>query len=687
MRKMNQIDANTVKFYHSQVIKRSFSLIMEYCEGGSLAEEIRGKIETGTYYSEDELLATFTHLCGILHNLHSHNVFHRDIKPDNIFIDANHIYKFGDFGESKLICQSINTIRGTQYYMSPSLLKTFTENLGKGNKHRVDLGKEDTWSLGKVFLEMAGRTTAQDFSKSSIGEIREKAMKILEKRGVAVRIIDVISLMLRNTNDTLYIIEDFYGYFKCLKERKAFCTKEDVYLLPSSEEDEIEENQIEFERLLKEEKQGARIQIDGREQSERKEEEVKTDPEQFPERKEKQGARVKIDGREQSERQEEEVKTESQQLPERNESRTVVFHECLLGDRDRIEYNKIADINKRGEEGKMEPQQLLEENPNRPLGFKEQGNRIEYREIAYIEKQEEEYKKETVPSPVKNVIEASVAATRLLQAKEQNNRIGYDETDSSRGPNGKFKESAGKVFVSTDEIRAGASKNIVQIISPRGERPFCFPMTSAGRGPEILPGAKIGTDLENKSEKKTGNTLSVKDGGEIVLPHSVDQEKLEEGYKRYFPDKNIYAKTQTNLKSQQSDGFSSQGKQNSVTKLAGNSVIQEIPERKKHSDTIINSSSCGSNIDIGKRCVKCAKLKVEITLRCQHAFHEECLNQIIAIQLAKASNYQHVYCTSCTKAIYFWEKEVRRLPVIKENEQKLFEFYEEFKRNRMSARE
>ena len=75
------------------------------------------------------------------------NITHRDIKPQNVLIFEGGVYKLADFGEAKEIkvMKNINTLRGTELYMSPALYNGL-----KINKDDVvhDPFKSDLFSLG-----------------------------------------------------------------------------------------------------------------------------------------------------------------------------------------------------------------------------------------------------------------------------------------------------------------------------------------------------------------------------------------------------------------------------------------------------------------------------------------------------------------------------------------------------------
>jgi serine/threonine protein kinase len=50
-----------------------------------------------------------TGLCAI----HNNNIIHRDIKPDNIFINKDNIYKIGDFDVIRILEENTSTHQAT----------------------------------------------------------------------------------------------------------------------------------------------------------------------------------------------------------------------------------------------------------------------------------------------------------------------------------------------------------------------------------------------------------------------------------------------------------------------------------------------------------------------------------------------------------------------------------------------
>ena len=105
-------------------------------------------------YSEKNLIDIIKQLSAVLSFLQKNNTSHRDIKPQNILVFKDNIYKLADFGEAKQIDNMKNllvnySLRGTELYMSP-LLFNGLRNGQIDIKH--NLFKSDVYSLGLCLL-------------------------------------------------------------------------------------------------------------------------------------------------------------------------------------------------------------------------------------------------------------------------------------------------------------------------------------------------------------------------------------------------------------------------------------------------------------------------------------------------------------------------------------------------------
>ena len=91
--------------------------------------EIRKHLEQRQNYKEEELIDILKQIVGALKFMQAEKkIAHRDIKPQNILVFENgnkKEYKVADFGEAKevKISKQLNTLRGTELYMSPALYR------------------------------------------------------------------------------------------------------------------------------------------------------------------------------------------------------------------------------------------------------------------------------------------------------------------------------------------------------------------------------------------------------------------------------------------------------------------------------------------------------------------------------------------------------------------------------------
>jgi serine/threonine protein kinase len=131
--------------------------------------EIRSKMKRN--YTEKELINIMKQLANVLLYFQKNNIAHRDIKPQNILIFPNNIYKISDLGEAKNAKNNIQyaTLKGNQFFMSPNLFFAFKYS-GNSQKVKHDVYKSDVFSLGFCFLY------AMSLDLRLIKNLREKTL-------------------------------------------------------------------------------------------------------------------------------------------------------------------------------------------------------------------------------------------------------------------------------------------------------------------------------------------------------------------------------------------------------------------------------------------------------------------------------------------------------------------------------
>ena len=115
-------------------------------------EEISNRIKEKNYYTENELIIILKQLISALLYLQKEkSISHRDIKLENILIFKDNVFKLCDFGEAKqkLERNVRNTLKGTDFYMSPLLYKGL---INQANYVQHNPYKSDVFSLGICFI-------------------------------------------------------------------------------------------------------------------------------------------------------------------------------------------------------------------------------------------------------------------------------------------------------------------------------------------------------------------------------------------------------------------------------------------------------------------------------------------------------------------------------------------------------
>ena len=140
----NSIHPNVVRFFESYIVRNELFVVMEYMDGGCLADVIE---QSGTIkLTEPQMTFVLQSVLQGLSYIHGLHRVHRDIKSDNMLLSTHGDIKLADFGYAAQLTeqkQKRNTVVGTPYWMAPEVIR------GQSYDTKVDI-----WSMGIVTMEM-----------------------------------------------------------------------------------------------------------------------------------------------------------------------------------------------------------------------------------------------------------------------------------------------------------------------------------------------------------------------------------------------------------------------------------------------------------------------------------------------------------------------------------------------------
>lgn len=130
-----------VGLHYSFQTERALCFVLEYCPGGELFNLLQKKRR----FTEDQARFYAGQMVLALEYLHSREIVYRDLKPENVLLDAQGYVKIADFGLSKQNVREndVKSICGTPEYLAPEIIL------------KMGYGKAvDWWTLGSIVYEM-----------------------------------------------------------------------------------------------------------------------------------------------------------------------------------------------------------------------------------------------------------------------------------------------------------------------------------------------------------------------------------------------------------------------------------------------------------------------------------------------------------------------------------------------------
>ncbi|KAK2821123.1 hypothetical protein Q7C36_020466 [Tachysurus vachellii] len=179
--------------------KDKIVIVMEYASKGDLFDYICER-----HISEREARHTFRQIVSAVHYCHQNGIVHRDLKLENILLDANGDVKIADFGLSNLYRRDeyLQTYCGSPLYASPEIVN--------GRPYK---GPEvDSWSLGVLLYALVHEAMpfdGQDY-KTLVRQISRGDYRKPTKRSDAC---GLIRWMLMVNPDRRATLEEIAGHW------------------------------------------------------------------------------------------------------------------------------------------------------------------------------------------------------------------------------------------------------------------------------------------------------------------------------------------------------------------------------------------------------------------------------------------------------------------------------------------